>query len=236
MNSNKALVTFIFDDANSSIYDNAMPVFKKFDYPACIAVPSGYYFSPTLKDIIKRLLPSQRKISLKRLKDLQDEGWEIMSHTQSHPRLTEVVSDIVEKELSTSYSQLTQAGFKLRQFVSPYSVFPERYLNLIEKWYEAHYGNYRDRDIDLPATLTNNSNSNPYLLQRINFQNIELETICKWLDYIVENDAWLVLYEHHIGYKNFSSVEKLERILHEIKMRGIEVVTGSFAYDQLFKK
>jgi len=159
MNSNKALVSFIFDDANSSIFDNAMPVFKRFGYPACIAVPSGYYFSPTLKDIIKRLFSSLRKINLSKLKELQNEGWEIMSHTKTHPRLTEVASDIVEKELSTSYSQLTQAGFTVRQFVAPYSVFPGKDLNLIEKWYDGHYGNYGTRDMNLPATLSNNSES-----------------------------------------------------------------------------
>jgi peptidoglycan/xylan/chitin deacetylase (PgdA/CDA1 family) len=227
--SNPGMVTFIFDDACESIYRNAWPLFRKMNMPACIAVPSAYYFSPGPKDLLKRFVPGQRKISLKNLHLLENAGWEIMSHSHTHPKLMEIPVSAIERELKLSKELLCLAEFKVRQFVAPYSVFPEQYLYLIRDFYSAHYGNYGQRDENDPASLTNTIRSNPYCLQRINFHNVPIDRICQWLDYTAEKSCWLVLYEHQIGYKNFSSTEKLEKILQEIKKHGLQVRTGSEA-------
>jgi peptidoglycan/xylan/chitin deacetylase (PgdA/CDA1 family) len=95
-----------FDDAYRSVMRDARPVLDDLGVPATVFAPTSMVGrpGPMAWDGIDHWIgtPYERELtcmSWDELRDLQAAGWEIASHTKSHPRLTELDDDDLGSEL-----------------------------------------------------------------------------------------------------------------------------------------
>lgn len=98
-----------FDDAYRSVMRDARPVLDDLGVPGTVFAPTSMVGrpGPMAWDGIDQWLgtPYEQELicmSWAELRELQGAGWEIASHTKSHPRLTELTDDELGSELVES--------------------------------------------------------------------------------------------------------------------------------------
>jgi peptidoglycan/xylan/chitin deacetylase (PgdA/CDA1 family) len=103
------VISVTFDDAYRSVAELAFPVLERLGVPGTVFVPTGFAGAsepmswPGIDDWLGgphegELVP----MSWEQLRRLQAAGWEIGSHTVSHPRLTRVDDEQLAAELRDS--------------------------------------------------------------------------------------------------------------------------------------
>lgn len=214
--NNQAMITFIFDDGNSSIYNNAYPLFEEKGYEAAVAID-------TLRWTI-----GNDKMSRSELSEMQDSGWEIMSHSVTHQNNDESSRLRVAMELFFSKAQLELLGFDVNQYVAPYSTYPlEDHKDLLMRYYDAGYTQYVDAAESEIGEIAFSGDVDKYEFHRANMEGKTIEQLKEYVDFVEENDAFLVLYEHEIGSgEKYTSKETLAELLDYIESKDIEVSTG----------
>lgn len=95
-----------FDDGCRSVLEHGYPVLAELGLPATIFVPTDWVGSdrPMSWPGIEQWSPGPHSDQLlclgwEQLRGLQSEGWEIASHTRSHPRLPEIDDEALREEL-----------------------------------------------------------------------------------------------------------------------------------------
>jgi peptidoglycan/xylan/chitin deacetylase (PgdA/CDA1 family) len=103
------IVAVTFDDAYRSVLELAYPILDRLQAPATVFVPTDSIGStgPMRWPGIDRWLggshePELTPMSWAELRSLEAAGWEIGSHTGSHPHLTELDDDTLRGELIRS--------------------------------------------------------------------------------------------------------------------------------------
>jgi peptidoglycan/xylan/chitin deacetylase (PgdA/CDA1 family) len=102
-------VAVTFDDAYRSVLELAFPILDRLGLPATIFAPTAYVGSgrpmewPGIDEWAggphsPELLP----LSWEELRQVADAGWEVGSHSHTHPRLTQVDDTELERELGES--------------------------------------------------------------------------------------------------------------------------------------
>jgi peptidoglycan/xylan/chitin deacetylase (PgdA/CDA1 family) len=107
--SDERVVAITFDDAYSSVLNLARPILERLDAPATLFVPTDYIDAgaPLRWAGIDRWAggPHEQELtpmSWEDIRSLADCGWEIGSHTASHPFLTQLPDDRLDDELARS--------------------------------------------------------------------------------------------------------------------------------------
>ncbi len=123
-----------FDDAYRSVYDLARPVLRQLGVPASVYAPTDWIGSdspmqwPGIDEWIGsgdegELLP----MGWNELGELAEEGWEIGSHTCSHPHLTKLDDEHLREEMERSRADCTAAlGQPCKTIAYPYGDVDER--------------------------------------------------------------------------------------------------------------
>ena len=108
-------VVITFDDACRSVFEHALPVLSRFGLPATVFVPTDYAGTDTPMGWagFDRWLgtphePELACMSWDTLSALADAGWEVGSHTHSHPRLATVGDAPLEGELRESRATIEE--------------------------------------------------------------------------------------------------------------------------------
>lgn len=117
-----------FDDAYRSVYDNARPVLESLGVPATVFVPTALVGSerPMAWPGTDRWLGSPYEgelmpMSWDELGELAELGWELGSHTRTHPRLPTIPAEALREELEGSRSDLEQRiGISCETIAYPY--------------------------------------------------------------------------------------------------------------------
>lgn len=98
-----------FDDAATSVYENAAPLLAEFGVPGTVFVPTDFPGRSTSMTWagLERWLGGAHEHELQcmswdQLGSLAETGWEVGSHTCSHPHLTQLDDDELERELAES--------------------------------------------------------------------------------------------------------------------------------------
>jgi peptidoglycan/xylan/chitin deacetylase (PgdA/CDA1 family) len=101
-----------FDDAYLSVLELGKPILDRLGLPATVFVPTDYpdREGPMAWPGIDQWLggPHEaelRPMSWEQIGGLADAGWEIGSHTCSHPHLTELDADSLEREMAESKAE-----------------------------------------------------------------------------------------------------------------------------------
>jgi peptidoglycan/xylan/chitin deacetylase (PgdA/CDA1 family) len=123
-----------FDDAHQSVMDLAAPILDRLGVPATVFVPTDYADTDRLMawdgyDMWVGTAHEQelRCLSWDRLRELAGRGWEIASHTCSHPRLTTVGDEQLATELERSRQICEERmGVPCRSIAYPYGDHDDR--------------------------------------------------------------------------------------------------------------
>jgi peptidoglycan/xylan/chitin deacetylase (PgdA/CDA1 family) len=130
-------VAVTFDDAYRSVFDEALPILNRVGFPATVFVPTDFPDSQSVMSWpgIDRWLGGPhadelRCLSWDQLQALADVGWEIGSHTCSHPHLTELGDEDLARELSGSRERCEEnLHLPCRSLAYPYGDFDGRVVS-----------------------------------------------------------------------------------------------------------
>jgi peptidoglycan/xylan/chitin deacetylase (PgdA/CDA1 family) len=132
-NASKA-VAVTFDDGYRSIYDLAFPILEDLGLPGTVFVPAAHVGQshPMSWPGIERWVGTPYEgeldcMSWDQLRELADHGWEVGSHTLSHPRLPELDDATLQRELTESREICAdQMGKPCGTLAYPYGADDER--------------------------------------------------------------------------------------------------------------
>ncbi len=173
------MVTFSIDDANKNVYENGLPVFKK------------YRVAGTLAPIVGAVENQEYWImTWPQIKEFHGAGWEIASHTMWHPHLTSLPDAELEYELGQSKKVLAKNGINAKTLVFPYAQYDARVLDYTTRYYEnSRIGGDAFNGIDL--------NRYTILCKELTSTTTPEEAIA-WIEEAVQKNMWLVLMIHEI--------------------------------------
>jgi peptidoglycan/xylan/chitin deacetylase (PgdA/CDA1 family) len=125
-----------FDDAYRSVFERAYPILASLGIPGTVFVPTAH-----AEDGMPRSWPGVNRwldgafeeeltgASWGQLAELAAAGWEIGSHTRSHPRLPELDDESLIEELAGSRSDCERRlGVQCRSIAYPYGDDDERVI------------------------------------------------------------------------------------------------------------
>ena len=151
-------VAVTFDDAHRSVLDLALPILARLGLPATVFVPTDYADDGRLMDWqgIAQWLGGPHEAELRcmtweQLRSLVDLGWEVGSHTRTHPHLTTVDDDTLARELGESRRACEEhLGTQCHSLAYPYSDYDDRVVRAAR---DAGYRFATTIPRDVPAPL-----------------------------------------------------------------------------------
>jgi len=177
-NNSKPLFTFVFDDGNETDYIVAKDIFKTRGEVACSAVVTDW-------------INTEDYLTASQLLELQNDGWEILSHTKSHPNLRELSGDRIETEMSQSKATLEKLGIKVKNLVYPFNMNNDLVRNIAGKYYRSARGG--------------RSMPNPYVIDRYELKSYSVkhnvDKMKGYIDNAYSEKKWLIFYHHGIEGK-----------------------------------
>jgi peptidoglycan/xylan/chitin deacetylase (PgdA/CDA1 family) len=122
------ILAVTFDDAYRSVLERARPIMDRLGVPGTVFVPTDWAGrpEPMAWDGIDQWLGGPHEQELlclgwEELRELADTGWEVGSHTRSHPRLTTLDDDGLSRELEESRAACQDGvGRPCRSIAYPY--------------------------------------------------------------------------------------------------------------------
>lgn len=134
-------VAVTFDDAYRSIGEHALPLLSRLGLPATLFVPTSWVGAdePMGWKGIDRWLGSEHErelipLSWAEIASLSNAGWEIGSHTRSHPDLRTLGDDALDAELTGSRADLEERlGRPCRSIAYPYGLSDARVVRAAER-------------------------------------------------------------------------------------------------------
>jgi peptidoglycan/xylan/chitin deacetylase (PgdA/CDA1 family) len=123
-----------FDDAFASVKQFAVPILARFGVPATLFVPTTYVSTggPLAWPGVEHWQRTEHSHELAAMTwddvgELAEAGWEIGSHTLTHPYLTRLTDAELDQELETSRAECSERlGRPCRSIAYPYGDVDER--------------------------------------------------------------------------------------------------------------
>jgi len=172
------LFTFILDDGNDTDYVVAKEIFAGQDAVACTAVTTDW-------------IGENNHLTADQIRALRDAGWEIMSHTASHPHLTSLDAAQIEDELARSKSVLEGLGATVRNIVYPYNQNNELVRRITANYYRSGRGG---------SYAVNYADTDPYFLKSFPYKH-DLAGMKRTIDRAYADRAWIIVYQHEVDIK-----------------------------------
>lgn len=172
-------VSFTFDDGYKSVWQHAAPVLEQYGFTGTSYVTTGF-------------IGQENHLTWNQVKRLQNErGWDIGSHTVTHPPLAEVTQPQLEQELRRSKNMLLNRGINVRSFATPYGDYNNQALAAIARYYETHRPFHDQGNNHWPYS--------DYLLQVKQVQrDVSVAQVKQYIDEAKQNNMWLILVFHDI--------------------------------------
>lgn len=123
-----------FDDAFRSVIESAFPIMERLGVTGTVFVPTAYVGQdrPMRWPGIEQWLDTKHERELAcmnwdELRSLSDAGWEIASHTRTHPHLTQIDDRQLREELVGSRDEISaEIGHPCRTLAYPFGDHDER--------------------------------------------------------------------------------------------------------------
>jgi peptidoglycan/xylan/chitin deacetylase (PgdA/CDA1 family) len=127
-------VAVTFDDGCRSVLERGLPILSDLGLPGTVFVPTDFVGSdrPMSWPGIERWTGTPHESELlclgwDQLRELREAGWEIASHTRSHPHLTAIGDESLAAELSASRAELSEGlGARCTSIAYPYGDHDDR--------------------------------------------------------------------------------------------------------------
>jgi peptidoglycan/xylan/chitin deacetylase (PgdA/CDA1 family) len=134
------VVAITFDDAFLSVYDLAFPLMRSMGLVGTVFVPTAWpgRDDPMQWDGIDQWVGGPHEgemgcLGWDRLRELADRGWEVGSHTRSHPHLTQLGDGELREELERSREETAEAlGRDCPSIAYPYGDVDDRVVAAAE--------------------------------------------------------------------------------------------------------
>jgi peptidoglycan/xylan/chitin deacetylase (PgdA/CDA1 family) len=108
-----------FDDGYKSIYDNALPVLRKYGVTALVFLNDNMGKAYLKKDQIKELVLA---------------GWTMGFHTSSHQDVTKLYDPLLEVEIKRGKEKLEEKlGLRLTYFAYPFGRYNNKAVKMVER-------------------------------------------------------------------------------------------------------
>lgn len=141
-------IAFHIDDSYKSFYENALPIFKKYNYPFTLFV----YVEASEKNY-------NDFMSWEEIKESSKYG-EIALHSYAHPQLTHLSNEEIYQDTKKAFELFKQnLGFEPKGYVYPYGEYDNRVKEIIKGFPFDYVANQNNGSI--------NQNSDIYDLNRI---------------------------------------------------------------------
>ncbi len=204
------LVSFVFDDGRVEDYTVMKPIF---DAQGEIAVSA----------IITDQPGTDGYLTWVQIQELQSAGWEITSHTKSHPYLTTLTETQLEEELLGSKQALEDQGIIVRNFVYPYGDRDETVRRIVRKYYRSARATY--------------SGPNPVVLSTYNLSATQMDDLTLLPTYKADVDIaesenkWVIFYIHPTRHEEQEIITMMDELIDYIQAKDIPIVTIDQALD-----
>jgi peptidoglycan/xylan/chitin deacetylase (PgdA/CDA1 family) len=134
-NNKRPVVAITFDDAFTSIMENAIPILKRYNLPATIFVPTGNLGQPPRWHLeTGDTSGNETVMSEEQILDLDKNGFEILSHTVSHPVLVKIADNELNAELTGARRALENiVGHTVVGISYPHGEFDARVCEAVKK-------------------------------------------------------------------------------------------------------
>ena len=107
------------DDGFANWYTNALPILRAYRWPADIELIAGHYAA---SDVTPHMLSA-----------LVDRyGWELDSHTMTHPHLAEVSNRELKREVAGSRRLFQRLGYQVNFFCYPFGQYDARVVAAVK--------------------------------------------------------------------------------------------------------
>lgn len=138
----RKVVCITFDDAYECVFTHAFPILAERGFRASVYVVVDYIGKSNAWDV--RLSRPIRHMSWTQILELAEAGWDIGSHSLSHPDLCSVGHSRLLAEVVESKARLEERlGRAVRTFSYPFGAFSERVVEVVRQaGYQAAYGMY----------------------------------------------------------------------------------------------
>ncbi len=172
------LFTFVFDDGNDTDYIVARDIFAEQGVVACSAITTDW-------------VNTRDHLTAFQIVALRDAGWEIMSHTASHPNLRSLSAVQIEDELSRSKRSLEGLGVTVHNVVYPYNKNNELVRSIARKYYRSGRGG---------TNAVNTADTDPYYLKSFSSKH-DLARMKRYIDRAYADRSWIIFYHHQLDIK-----------------------------------
>lgn len=217
----EGLVSLSFDDGGESFYTDVFPELLSRNLKATVNVVNNFIGKPGY-------------MSVQQIKEINQNGMEIGSHSFSHSYLTRLPDDVLGRESRDSKKAGISLGLSpLTTFAYPYGDYDDRAREAVIK---AGYKAAR-----ITGRGFNTKNSDLYTLRTQNVTGeTSVEEVKQWIDDAIKNKTWLILGFHDVtegeGDEYAIAPENLEAILDYLTQTKVKVLTTDYVVGNLMKK
>jgi peptidoglycan/xylan/chitin deacetylase (PgdA/CDA1 family) len=174
-----AKISFTFDDGYVSSITKAAPALRAHGYTGTAYVTTNY-------------VGRKNYMTWAQVRNLQNNyGWEIGSHSVSHPLMTTLTPSQIERETKNSKQIFLNRGLNPQSFATPYGDYNSDVVAGIARHYTSHRP-FHDSGY----------NSWPYTNYRLQVQQVQsgvsVSTVKSYIDQAKTNNTWLILVFHDI--------------------------------------
>jgi|GEM_PF-4111023 len=207
--SPNGIVTFIMDDGNACCYTDYKPLFDAQGEVACPAIVTDWVGTTNF-------------MTLAQLLELQTSGWEILSHTKTHPEFLSALTEAqIITELSESKAYFTANGLTVENMVYPSNDNDA----VVRKITMDYYNSGRAAITQYFSPAYNTSPVDSYNMLSVEIVGVEAADIANYKTYIdnaYTNNGWMIFFTH------FATAERLaayDEIIDYIQAKNMEIVT-----------
>ncbi|OGC38912.1 hypothetical protein A3K42_00060 [candidate division WWE3 bacterium RBG_13_37_7] len=191
-------ISYAFDDGYQNVYEEALPVIEKVNREYSLNLTATAY-------VTVNLIGSEGHMSLDQLKKLSGKGWEIGSHSLTHPNLLALSAQDQQNEIAGSRKWLEERGFKVFSFASPYGELGPSALDIVKKSYYAHRTNVEGLN-DIPLK---DPAKDLYELKTVFYEgDMKFDKIQAWVDKAFAEGKYLIISFHRVTNKDKVSVDE----------------------------
>lgn len=178
-----AIATFIWDDCWVEDYSIIFPYMKSKNIKGCSACISNY------TDV------NVNYMTLSQILEMQNYGWEFMTHTKTHRNLAELDYNTQYDEIVNCKKTLENRGIKVESIVYPLNSYNDTTLGITRKSHRAGFA-YPNSSGDKVNTMP----VNQYALYRIATEE-PLSINKKYIDEAIAKNSWIIFMGHGHYYR-----------------------------------